>query len=171
MSDTTEGTISGQSSTSGPAAGQIQGQNQTLSKQRLRLWLRLLRAHRSIENQLREQLRLTHGSTLPRFDVLSALDRNKDGLRMSELSARLMVSNGNVTGILDRLESEGLAQRVSVDGDRRAMRVQLTEDGRTRFGEMAAEHESWVDSMLSTYTETELSTLITLLARLEEDET
>lgn len=142
-----------------------------LSKQRLRLWLRLLRAHRSIENHLREQLRLTHSSTLPRFDVLSALDRNRDGLRMSELSARLMVSNGNVTGIVDRLEAEGLAQRVSVDGDRRAMRVRLTEDGLARFAEMAAEHESWVDSMLSTYTETELSTLITLLARLEEDET
>ena len=99
-----------------------------LSKQRLRVWLRLLRAHRKVENTLREQMRLTYDCTLPRFDVLSALDRHRDGLRMSDLSAMLMVSNGNVTGIVDRLASEGLVERITVDGDRRAMRVRLTAD-------------------------------------------
>ncbi|MEX0286277.1 MAG: MarR family winged helix-turn-helix transcriptional regulator [Paracoccaceae bacterium] len=144
---------------------------QTLAKQRLRLWLRLLRAHRSVENQLREKMRLAYGVTLPRFDVLSALDRYRDGLRMSDLSAKLMVSNGNVTGIVDRLEAEGLAERIAVDGDRRAMRVRLTQDGIDRFAEMAAEHETWVDGVLDGFDEAELDTMITLLKRLEEDQT
>lgn len=142
-----------------------------LSKQKLRAWLRLLRAHRSIERGLREQMRLAHGSTLPRFDVLSALDRYRDGLRMSDLSAKLMVSNGNVTGIVDRLESEGLVERVSVDGDRRAMRVRLTQDGIDRFAEMAREHETWVDAEIATLDAAELDTLITLLKKLEKDRT
>jgi len=142
-----------------------------LSKKRLRLWLQLLRANRATENQLRENMRLTFDCTLPRFDVLSALDRYRDGLRMSDLSAKLMVSNGNITGIVDRLEAEGLARRISVDGDRRAMRVKLTEAGIARFAEMAAEHETWVDTLFATYSAAELDTLTALLSRLEEDET
>ena len=142
-----------------------------LAKQRLRVWLRLLRAHRTVENQLRERLRLAYGSTLPRFDVLSALDRHRKGLRMSDLSAKLMVSNGNVTGIVDRLVSEALVQRVSVDGDRRAMRVRLTPAGQARFAAMAADHEGWVDGRLAGYDAEELETLIALLSRLEEDKT
>lgn len=142
-----------------------------LAKQRLRVWLRLLRAHRTVENRLRENMRLAHGCTLPRFDVLSALDRHRGGLRMSDLSVKLMVSNGNVTGIVDRLETEGLVERISVDGDRRAMRVRLTPDGVARFADMAAEHETWVDDLLATYDAAELDTLIALLTRLEEDKT
>lgn len=144
---------------------------ESLSKQKLRVWLRLLRAHRSIERGLRERMRVAHGSTLPRFDVMSALDRYRDGLRMSDLSAKLMVSNGNVTGIVDRLEAEGLVERISVDGDRRAMRVRLTQDGIDRFAEMAAEHETWVDAEMPSLSEAELDTLLPLLIKLEKDRT
>ena len=139
-----------------------------LSKQRLRLWLRMLSAHRGIEMHLREQLRLSHDSTLPRFDVLSALDRYRDGLRMGGLSARLKVSNGNVTGIVERLASEGLVERVAVDGDRRAMRVRLTEAGIARFAAMAADHETWVNEMMAGVSATELDSLIDLLDRMGE---
>lgn len=140
-----------------------------LSKQRLRLWLRLLDTQRSIENRLRDELRTGHASTLPRFDVLAALDRYRDGLRMSDLSARLKVSNGNVTGIVERLVGDGLVERVSVDGDRRAMRVRLTNIGVTRFAEMAGEHEIWVNEMLSALGADQVETLIALLSRIEED--
>ena len=81
-----------------------------LSKQRLRVWLRLLSAQRGMESYLREKMRLTYDCTLPRFDVLSALDRHRPGLRMSDLSAKLKVSNGNVTGIVDRLAADGLRE-------------------------------------------------------------
>jgi len=138
----------------------------TLSKQRLRVWLRLLAAQRGMEADLREKMRLSFDCTLPRFDVLSALERHRDGLRMSDLSAKLKVSNGNVTGIVDRLQNDGLVERISVDGDRRAMRVRLTGVGVTRFGEMAQEHEGWVDRYLSTHGEPELEALIASLSRI-----
>lgn len=140
-----------------------------LSKQRLRVWLRLLDAHRSIEHHLRDALRTDYDTTLPRFDVLSALDRYPDGLRMSELSAKLKVSNGNVTGIVERLVSDGLVQRVSVDGDRRAMRVRLTDAGAARFAELAQKHEIWVDGLLSALGADQLDTLIALLSQIGED--
>jgi DNA-binding MarR family transcriptional regulator len=142
-----------------------------LSKQRLRLWLRLLRATRRIEGELRENLRTGHDSTLPRFDVLATLNRYPDGLRMSELSAHLKVSNGNVTGIVERLASEGLAERASVEGDRRAQRVRLTEAGRARFARMAADHEGWIDGILADLDDRELDTMIALLDRIGKDHT
>lgn len=121
------------------------------SKQNLRLWLRLLKASRIIETQLREKLRLEFASTMPRFDVLAALYRFEKGLKMSELSNVLMVSNGNVTGIVDRLVKDGLVLRVPVAGDRRALLVRLTAKGREIFTEQADAHESWVDDMLSEF--------------------
>lgn len=142
------------------------GTDSARSKQRLRLWLRILSAQRSIEAALRERLRLGHGSTLPRFDVLATLDRHRDGLRMSDLSTHLKVSNGNVTGIVERLVADGLVERVKVEGDRRAMRVRLTEDGRTRFAEMAAEHEAWVDELLSDLSDEDLGAAIAALERI-----
>ncbi len=118
------------------------------SKARLRLWLRLLRATRTIEAEIRENLRLHHDTTLPRFDVLAALYRTEQGLKMSELSGQLRVSNGNVTGIVDRLVDDGQIKRVPVDGDRRAMRVVLTNSGRADFEGLAAKHEAWIDELL-----------------------
>ncbi len=118
------------------------------SKARLRLWLRMLKATRAIESELREKLREEHGSTLPRFDVMAALQRNPSGLRMSALSAALRVSNGNVTGIVERLAAEGLVERRAVEGDRRAAEVRLTEAGQAAFARMAAAHEGWIDDLL-----------------------
>lgn len=118
------------------------------SKERLRLWLRILSAQRVIENEVRERLRVEHDTTLPRFDVMAALYRNEEGLKMSELSGELRVSNGNVTGIVDRLVNDGLIVRALVPGDRRAMLVRLTDEGRTTFAGMAEAHEGWIDDLL-----------------------
>lgn len=119
----------------------------TASKARLRLWLRLLGVTRLVEAELRERLRALD-TTLPRFDVMAALARAPLGLRMSELSAVLRVSNGNVTGIVDRLEAEGLAVRDPVEGNRRAFQVRLTAAGLASFADLAARHEAWVDELL-----------------------
>lgn len=121
---------------------------QTASKQRLRLWLQLLKTSRHIETQLRNRLRVEFNTTLPRFDVMAALARTPSGLKMSELSEQLMVSNGNVTGIVDRLENDALVLRVSVQGDRRATRVRLSETGFDAFSSMAEAHEGWVNDLL-----------------------
>lgn len=117
-------------------------------KQRLRLWLRLLKVSRLIENELRERMRQQFNTTLPRFDVMAALFRARDGLKMSELSAALRVSNGNVTGIIERLVSEDLVVREPIPGDRRAMRVRLTSSGQKEFSNMASVHQKWIDELL-----------------------
>lgn len=121
----------------------------TEAKDRLRLWLRLLKTVRGIENDLREKLRREHKTTLPRFDVMAALSRHPHGLKMSQLSGVLRVSNGNVTGIADRLSDEGLVERLAVPGDRRAIVLRLTEAGVAEFETQAQAHEDWINEMLS----------------------
>lgn len=122
------------------------------SKERLRLWLRFLEASRHIESSLREGMRTEFNSTLPRFDVLAALSRHVDGLKLSELSGVLRVSNGNVTGIVDRLTADGLIVRIPVPGDRRATTVRLTDKGEQEFAVQAQAHEQWVNELLSDFT-------------------
>lgn len=131
-----------------------------LSKQRLRLWLRLLRATRAVEVELRERLRTEFTVTLPQFDVMAALARQDDGMSMTELSRMLMVSNGNVTGIIDRLAAEKLVLRQAPANDRRSYIVRLTPKGAAHFAAMAKAHETWVDGMLTNIGAVEAETLI-----------
>lgn len=117
--------------------------------QALRLWLRLYACTSLIENRVRRRLQARFGTTLPRFDLMAQLDRASEGLRMSELSGRLMVTGGNVTGLVDSLEREGLVAREADGADRRALRVRLTREGRRAFRAMAAEHERWIIDMFA----------------------
>ena len=133
------------------------------SKERLRLWIRLLRASRTIEAELRERLKKEFATTLPRFDVMAALYRAPEGMLMSDLSRFLLVSNGNVTGIIDRLVSEGLVLRARRNGDRRTSMVRLTEAGVTQFGAIAAAHESWIGELLGNVSEDETRRLAAML--------
>jgi DNA-binding MarR family transcriptional regulator len=130
------------------------------TKERLRLWLRLLRASRGIEAELRERLRVTYDLTLPQFDVLAALARREAGITMTELSRYLMVSNGNVTGIVARLVEGGLVERAEIPGDRRSTLVRLTRRGATEFATMAAVHEGWVDDLLGEFSKAEAAQMI-----------
>ncbi|RUU08740.1 MarR family transcriptional regulator [Mesorhizobium sp. M6A.T.Ca.TU.002.02.2.1] len=132
-------------------------------KDRLRLWVRLLRASRSIEAELRERLRQEFNTTLPRFDVMAALYRVPEGMLMSDLSRFLLVSNGNVTGIVDRLVSEGLVARARRNGDRRTSMVRLTEEGSKTFAVIAAAHESWIGELLGNVSEDEARRLTGML--------
>ncbi|MCD9149025.1 MarR family winged helix-turn-helix transcriptional regulator [Pseudophaeobacter flagellatus] len=120
-----------------------------IAKDRLRLWLRVLKATRSVETELRENLRQGFATTLPRFDVMAALSQHAAGLKMSELSSVLKVSNGNVTGIVERLVEDGHVLREKVPGDRRASRVRLTPEGEAEFARQAAAHEQWIDGIFA----------------------
>jgi DNA-binding MarR family transcriptional regulator len=122
------------------------------SKAKLRLWIRLLRASRLIEAEVRGRFKSKFKATLPRFDVMAALFRKPDGMLMSEISRFLMVSNGNVTGIVDRLVFDGLVVRSQRDGDRRTSFIRLTRKGRTMFGAMAGAHQNWIDELLADVT-------------------
>jgi len=139
---------------------------ESTSKARLRLWLKVLKVSRLIERELRERLRVEFDTTLPRFDVLAALYRVEKGLNMSELSGVLKVSNGNVTGIVDRLVSDGMIVRAAVEGDRRAMIVRLTEKGREHFSVLARAHEGWVNELLGSLDAADADELRVLLSRI-----
>jgi DNA-binding MarR family transcriptional regulator len=110
----------------------------------VRLWLRMLSCTNRIENFVRQNLQANFDTTLPRFDLMAQLERAPQGLKMSELSQRMMVTGGNVTGITDGLEKEGLVIREVDPADRRVFRVKLTVEGQKQFRRMASEHEQWI---------------------------
>src|ERR671913_1150539 len=131
----------------------------------LRLWLRLLTCTQLVEKQVRSLLRERFDTTLPRFDLMSQLERAPDGLKMNELSRRMMVTGGNITGITDQLVAEGLVERVDVEGDRRAWRVRLTPKGRKTFNDMAQQHEAWICGAFAALSPKEITQLHKLLGK------
>jgi DNA-binding MarR family transcriptional regulator len=134
----------------------------------LRLWLRLLTCTQLVEKQVRTLLRDRFDTTLPRFDLMAQLERSPDGLKMNELSRRMMVTGGNVTGITDQLVAEGLVERIEVQGDRRAYCVRLTPKGRRQFHDMARQHEDWIVEAFAGLTDKEIATLHKLLGKVKE---
>jgi DNA-binding MarR family transcriptional regulator len=137
-----------------------------LSKRRLKTWIRLLGVTRKVEGVLREHLRLQHGTTLPRFDVMAALYRRREGVTMSELSRMLLVSNGNATTVVDRLEADGIVVRRPSDADRRTVFVALTARGAEVFEAQAAPHEAEVNRLFGDLTEGDLDALTDILKRM-----
>lgn len=137
-----------------------------LSKRRLKMWIRLLGVTRAAEGELREFLRVQHGTTLPRFDVMAALYRRREGVTMSELSRMLLVSNGNATTVVDRLEADGLVRRTPSETDRRTVFVALTAEGLAQFEGLAAGHEAEVARMFGGLSEADLDALTDILKRM-----
>lgn len=136
--------------------------------QAVKLWLRLLACTNRIEADIRARLRTEFGITLARFDLMAQLERNPGGLKMSELSKRMMVTGGNVTGLTDELEKEGLVARKDDPADRRAYTVKLTPAGRALFGRMATVHERWVIQLLAGLNGGEKTRVYRLLAKLKQ---
>jgi DNA-binding MarR family transcriptional regulator len=136
-------------------------------KLELKLWLRLLTCTSMIEGQVRSRLRERFSTTLPRFDLLAQLERAPEGLTMSELSSRLMVTGANVTGLVDTLEREGLVGREAHPTDRRSQVISLSEKGRRVFDEMAPAHEQWVDAMMGGLSRAAMAELFQLLGHLK----
>jgi len=134
-------------------------------KDELRLWLRLLTCTNLIEGEIRTRLRRDFATTLPRFDLLAALDRVPGGMTLGEVSRRMMVSNGNVTGLAARLEADGLVERRAVPGDRRAQKLRLTARGRREFARQSAAHEGWVAELVAGLPPNARTSLFALLGR------
>jgi DNA-binding MarR family transcriptional regulator len=133
----------------------------------LRLWLRLLTCETMIEHHVRDRLRDRFDITLPRFDMMAQLAREPKGLKMSELSRRLMVTGGNVTGLTDQLVAEGLVVRRPIRDDRRAFNVRLTPKGKRQFDGMASQHERWIVELLDELSADERESLYDLLGHLK----
>jgi len=133
----------------------------------IRLWLRMLACTNLVERRVGANLRDAYATTLPRFDFLSQLERSPGGLRMTEISRRMMVTAGNITRLADQLVAEGLITRTPATDDRRAANVQLTARGRRTFDQMAREHEGWIVAMFDRLDEAERRSLFELLGRLK----
>lgn len=137
--------------------------------QAVKIWLRLLACTTKVEGVIRNRLRQEFGTTLPRFDLLAQLERHPAGLSMRELSKRLMVTGGNITGITDQLEAEGLVVREAHPSDRRSFAVKLTPLGKRQFKKMAVTHEQWVIELLSGWSPAEKTQVHELLALLKNN--
>jgi DNA-binding MarR family transcriptional regulator len=133
----------------------------------IRTWLRMLSCTMVIEKRLRRRFIEQHDTTLPRFDVLAALDRQPDGMTMGDLSQRLLVSNGNVTAIVRQLQGDGHIDVAPAVHDRRSLIVTLTAQGRAHFAELAAAHHRWITTTFAGMAEADLQHLFTLLARVK----
>jgi DNA-binding MarR family transcriptional regulator len=134
-------------------------------KDELRLWLRLLASTTLIEREVRGRLREQFDVTLPRFDLMAQLDRAGGGMTLGELSRRMMVTNGNVTGLAERLEEEGIVSRRRAANDRRSHLVRLTEKGRRQFRKMAKAHEQWIADLFSGLSKRDVEQLLNLLGK------
>lgn len=131
----------------------------------LRLWLRLLTCTTLIEGEVRGRLRQRFDVTLPRFDLMAQLDKAPDGMTLSDVSKRMMVSNGNVTGLVERLVESGHLDRRTSETDRRVQVIRLTKLGRAEFRRMAAEHETWIADLFADLTPKDVRELMRLLAK------
>ena len=131
----------------------------------LRLWLRLLTCTTLIEGEVRSRLRARFDVTLPRFDLMAQLDKAPDGMTLSDVSKRMMVSNGNVTGLVERLVVSGHLDRRTSITDRRVQMIRLTKVGRSEFRKMATEHETWIADMFAELTPKDVRELMRLLAK------
>ena len=138
------------------------------TKLELKVWLRLLTCTTLIERDVRQNLRERFDTTIARFDLLSQLDRAPKGLTMGELSSRLMVTSGNVTGLTDALVREGLVSRAPEPGDRRSLRIRLTAAGKQFFDAMTPVHERWIDRLMAGLTRAEMAHLLELLGKLKQ---
>lgn len=134
-------------------------------KDELRLWLRMLACTTLIEREVRRRLHERFAVTLPRFDLMAQLDRAGKGMTLGELSRRMMVTNGNVTGLVERLVEEGLLSRRQAQEDRRAHIVRLTEKGRRQFRKMANVHEQWIADLFTGLSKDEVEKLLLLLGK------
>jgi DNA-binding MarR family transcriptional regulator len=134
-------------------------------KNELRLWLRLFSCKTLVENEIRRRLRDQFDITLPRFDLMAQLDKAPGGMKLGELSQRLMVSNGNITGLVDRLLAQGLLDRQPAPNDRRAQLVKLTPEGRRSFRAMAAAHEAWIAEIFGDLSTADRDALMRLLGK------
>ena len=136
--------------------------------QALRLWLRMLTCSQLIEKQVRAGLRDEFNTTLPRFDLMAQLEREPQGMKMNELSRRMMVTGGNITPVTDQLVKEGWVERMELPHDRRAWLVRLTPAGRSLFKKMAKRHEAWIVAAFSSLSQRDVHQLHELLGQVKQ---
>lgn len=134
-------------------------------KLELKVWLRFLSVFKIVESKLRTRLRSNFDISIPRFDVLAILHAHDGPMTMGELSSGLMVTTGNVTGIIDTLTGEGLVSKSTNPADRRSQMIEITPAGRKLFGRIAPALARWFEEAMSDMTTAEVKELQKLLGK------
>ncbi len=129
------------------------------------LWVRLLESHNLMLAEIRR--RLSDAATMPRFDLLANLE-GEDGQTLAALSRRMLVTAGNLTGLVDRAERDGVVQRRADPRDRRLSRVFLTPKGRALITGLLPHHAEQVGELLSGLDAGERRELRRLLGKLRD---
>jgi DNA-binding MarR family transcriptional regulator len=135
---------------------------------RMRAWLAMVGCFTSVERSLRRHFNHVFRSSLPRYDVLMALVHFPDGLTMGQLASKLMVSKGNMTGVVRRLQQNNCVRQASSRHDRRVRVVTLTSKGRTLWEQMHGEYRSVIEDVLSQLSKTESRLLTQSLMQAQE---
>ncbi|MDE2361843.1 MAG: MarR family transcriptional regulator [Hyphomicrobiales bacterium] len=151
-----------------PASNDLETRGAQSDHSDLRLWLRILAFHKLVNNEVRRRLRDEFDMSLSRFDLLAQLDDAPDGMRMGEISRRLMVTSGNITGLTDELEAEGLVERFVDPANRRAFLVRMTAKGEAAFQAAAAANQIWIEDFFSGLSARDKSSMFGLLGRLKD---
>ncbi|MCA8869042.1 MAG: MarR family transcriptional regulator [Rhodobacteraceae bacterium] len=149
----------------GGMTGDYETRGAEVDHQDLRLWLRMMALQKLVVNELRRRLRVSFGISIARFDLMSQLDLNQTGMRIGELSDRLMVTTGNITGLVDELVGAGLVRRMADPTSRRASLVRLTPKGQRHFTAAAKAHEVWIAEFFSTLSRDDKRLLFDLVGR------
>ncbi len=146
----------------------LEGRLSPTSCQHLRTWLRYLSCGRLIENEIRSRLRREFNTTLPRYEVMAQLEQFPHGIKMSDLSRHMMVTNGNITGIADQLIKDGLVQRIKLPSDRRSSILKLTKKGLQQLHAISAAHNEWVCDVFGKLSDTHLNAMMSSLDELKK---
>jgi DNA-binding MarR family transcriptional regulator len=131
----------------------------------LQAWVRLLRVVTRFSRRIERALTVC-GLTLAQFDVLATLARG-DGITQQELSDRLLVTKGNVCGLIDRAEAAGVVERRPDPDDRRINRLFLTDRGRRQFAEALPVHHEILHALIGCLPPEEIERLHGLLGVLD----
>lgn len=134
----------------------------------LRLWLQLITLTTVVEKKIRRNLKMEFETTLPRFDIMATLERSSKKMTMGELTKKLLVSKGNVTGVVASLVKQGLLKRERDEGDKRTHYLSLTARGRREFAKQAKAHQSWINDYFSGLEKGQLSAMVDQLSKLKE---
>lgn len=151
-----------------PDLPDLEGRLKPSACHHLRTWLRYLSCGRLIENEIRSRLRREFNTTLPRYEVMAQLEQFPQGIKMSDLSRHMMVTNGNITGIADQLVKEGLVQRTQLPRDRRSSLLKLTTKGQKQLDAMSDTHNEWVCSVFGKLSESQIDAMMSSLEELKK---
>jgi DNA-binding MarR family transcriptional regulator len=139
------------------------------TRESVRAHLRIATCCNLLMREARQRIAGRWNLTLPQFDVLAELARaDAGGFTFIELSRLLLVTSGNLTGIVDRLEQQRLVKRHPDGNDRRVIRVALTDKGRRLTDRVLPAHAADIEEILSFMPASDLDQLNALLGRLRD---